>query len=303
MEFTSWLVDQCSPDEIHMFKRNGKIIAQQTQFQELQYVETATYGGILVLDGAVQSAETDEYLYHEALVHPAMMSHPHPQRVLILGGGEGATLREVLKHPSVTEAVMVDLDGELVEFCRQHLYPWHQGAFDDPRVTLLHEDGRAYLATHADRFDVIIFDITDGIPDGPAMGLYTKEFYALCRDRLTSDGILAVQACQLTLAHWQEHSILRHTLGTAFSRVKSYMTFVPSFLVTWGFLFASNGIDPTQISSATIAQRIRDRNLGDNLRMYDEVAHTSLFCLPKELRHNLAQPSKILADCKPLVLA
>ena len=303
MEFTSWLVDQCSPDEIHMFKRSGKILAQQTAFQELQYVETETYGGVLVLDGAVQSAENDEYLYHEALVHPAMIAHPNPQSVLILGGGEGATLREVLKHPMVTRVVMVDLDGELVEFCKKHLPSWHQGAFDDDRVELRHEDGRAYIEHCTERFDVIIFDITDGIPEGPAMGLYTKEFHALCHDRLTDEGVMGVQACRLTLTYWEEHAVIRQTLATAFPVVRSYITFIPSFLVTWGFLLATKGVDPLHLSSDTVTKRILERGLTDDLRMYDEMAHMVLFCLPKELRLNLAKPARILEDGKPLVFA
>jgi spermidine synthase len=303
MEFTSWLVDQCSADEIHMFKRSGKILAQQTQFQELQYVETETYGGVLVLDGAVQSAETDEYLYHEALVHPAMIAHPNPKSVLILGGGEGATLREVLKHPTVKRAVMVDLDGELVEFCKLHLGSWHQGAFEDPRVELRHEDGRAYLEHCKEQFDVIIFDITDGIPEGPAMGLYTKEFHKICHDRLTSDGVMAVQACRLTLTYWEEHAVIRQTLGTAFPIVRSYITFIPSFLVTWGFLLATKGVDPLQLSAEMVTKRIAERGLTPQLRMYDEMAHMVLFCLPKELRQNLEKPARILEDGKPLVFA
>ncbi len=303
MEFTSWLVDQCSPDEIHMFKRSGKILAQQTQFQELQYIETKAYGGVLVLDGAVQSAQTDEYLYHEALVHPAMVAHPNPRSVLILGGGEGATLREVLKHPTVERAVMVDLDGELVEFCKLHLTSWHQGAFEDPRVELRHEDGRAYLENCQEQFDVIIFDITDGIPEGPAMGLYTKEFHTICHDRLTEDGVMAVQACRLTLTYWEEHSVIRQTLGTAFPVVRSYITFIPSFLVTWGFLMATKGVDPLQLSSETVTKRIAERGLTGQLRMYDEMAHMVLFCLPRELRRNLDKPTRILEDGKPLVFA
>ncbi len=296
MEFASWLVDQCSPDEIHMFRRSGKILAQQTQFQELQYVETETYGGLLVLDGAVQSAEADEYLYHEALVHPAMIAHPLPKAVLVLGGGEGATLREVLKHPTVERVVMVDLDGELVDFCKLHLSSWHQGAFEDSRVELRHEDGRAYLEACQEQFDVIIFDITDGIPGGPAMGLYTKEFHQICHDHLATDGVMVVQACQLTITHWEEHSIIRQTLATAFPIVRSYLTFVPSFLVTWGFLMATKGLDPLQLSSETVTSRIAERGLTDALRMYDELAHKALFCLPKELRKNLTKPTRILED-------
>jgi spermidine synthase len=198
---------------------------------------------------------------------------------------------------------MVDLDGELVEFCKLHLGSWHQGAFEDPRVELRHEDGRAYLEHCKEQFDVIIFDITDGIPEGPAMGLYTKEFHQICHNRLTEDGVMAVQACRLTLTYWEEHAVIRQTLGTAFPIVRSYITFIPSFLVTWGFLLATKGVDPLQLSADMVTKRIAERGLTPQLRMYDEMAHMVLFCLPKELRQNLEKPTRILEDGKPLVFA
>ena len=121
IEFHSWISDQISPNEIRLIKRVGGMEAKLTAFQSMEFVPSAAYGDILLLDSTIQSAEADEYLYHEALVHPAMITHPQPQRILILGGGEGATQREVLKHPSVKTVVVVDLDQELVEFCQQKL--------------------------------------------------------------------------------------------------------------------------------------------------------------------------------------
>jgi spermidine synthase len=296
IESTSWLVDQISPDEIHMFKRDSTMTALKTDFQAVEYVQTSAFGHALVLDGLLQSTELDEHLYHEALVHPAMFLHPCPQRVLIIGGGEGATLREVLKHDTVTHVTMVDIDGELVDFCKHNLHSWHAGTFDDPRLTLLHEDGRDFLAQTSDRYDVIISDITDGLSDSPILALYTQEFYALCRDRLTPDGVMAVQAFTLTIHRWQEHALIARTIAAAFPIARSYTTFIPSFLLTWGFVLATQTVDPLTVTPATIVDRIQARQLETKLRAYDEITHSAYFSLLRELRQNLAQGEGILAD-------
>lgn len=300
IEFYSWITDQISPNEIRLLQRVGGMEAKQTVFQSLEFAKSAAYGDILLLDSTIQSAQSDEYLYHEALVHPAMITHPHPQRVLVIGGGEGATQREVLKHPSVKTVVVVDLDEELVEFCKQKLPSWHQGTFSDPRLTLLHTDGRAYLEQNDARFDVIILDITDALVDGPAIALYTKEFYALCQQRLTDNGVLAVQGFALSPMHWTEHATIRRTIGTSFRIVRSYTVFVPSFACTWGFIIATSHIDPAAFASEEIELRIKNRNLATKLKAYDQIAHLGMFGLPKDLRFNLSQPGNILEDHKPL---
>jgi spermidine synthase len=301
VEFRSWLVDQVTPYEVHLFRREGDMLATRTQFQAIEYVRTEAYGNILVLDGAVQSAEFDEYLYHEALVHPAMVQHPHPERVLIIGGGEGATLRESLKHPSVKSVVMVDIDGELVEFCKKEMPTWHCGAFDDARVTLLHEDGRAFLENSDATYDVIIVDITDGIPDGPAASLYTQEFYQLCRDRLTSQGVIAVQAFALSLDLLDEHATIARTIASVFPGSQSYSTFVPSFIAAWGFVLASK-TGTGALDAASVAERLETRQLGDRLKAYDDITHRGYFSLPKAIRQSLAMDGEVLKDVVVVVV-
>jgi spermidine synthase len=299
VEFRSWLVDQVTPHEVHLFRREGDMLATRTQFQAIEYVRTEAYGNILVLDGAVQSAEFDEYLYHEALVHPAMVQHPEPERVLIIGGGEGATLREVLKHDSVTAAVMVDLDGELVEFCRREMPTWHCGAFDDPRVTLLHEDGRAFLERALKNggapYDVIIIDITDGVPDGPAAALYTQEFYQLCKDCLTPQGVMAVQAFALSMDLLSEHATIARTISAAFPGSQSYTTFVPSFIATWGFVLA-NKSGELPLSAERVEDRLNARQLGHKLKAYDGITQQGYFSLPKAIRQAIVSGGEVLRD-------
>lgn len=302
IEFPSWMSDQISPNEIRLLRRLGGMEAKPTKFQSMEFAQTVAFGRILLLDNAIQSAEADEYIYHEALVHPAMITHPHPQRVLIIGGGEGAALREVLKYLSVNEVIMVDLDQELVEFCQQKLTSWHQGAFNDPRLTLLYADGRAYLEQQPAKFDVMILDVTDALVDGPAIALYTQEFYALCQQRLNDNGVLVVQGFTLSSTSWAEHATIKRTVAQSFEIVHSYMIFVPSFASTWGFIIATNDIDPSALVPEHISELIKSRNLVNQLKAYDEVTHVGMFGLPKDLRLKLAQPGSILEDGKPLFL-
>ena len=156
------------------------------------------------MDGKTQSTERDEHIYHESLVHPAMLSHPNPRTVFIGGGGEGGTLREALSHRSVERAVMIDLDREVVELCRTYLPRHHQGSFDDPRVELLHQDAREYLANSRETFDVMVMDLVDPLEGGTAYLLYTTEYYDIIKARLGPQGVMVTQSGPSGLLSYQE---------------------------------------------------------------------------------------------------
>ena len=175
-------------------------------------------------------------MYHEALVQPAMCAHPQPLRVFIGGGGEGATLREVMKHASVTQATMCDIDEEVVELCKQHLPTHHKGSFDDARAELVFTDAKAYVETHGP-WDVIILDLADPLECGPAFALYTQEFYRTCLDKLTPHGILVTQAgpCDLTTCR-DVFTPVYATLRSVFPHVFPYGIYIPSFGHEWGFV-------------------------------------------------------------------
>ena len=184
-----WFQDRVSQDLIQWHSVQERLYTGQTPFQSIEVIRTGSFGLCLVLDGKIQSSEVDEYIYHEALVQPAMVAHPHPEKVFIAGGGEGATLREVLSHKTVTRAVMIDIDRDVIATCKKYLPQHSQGAFDDNRTELHHVDARDYLAQCTESFDVIIIDLPDPIEEGPAYLLYTQEFYQLVRNRLTDNGI------------------------------------------------------------------------------------------------------------------
>ena len=152
----------------------GEIIVKgKTPFQEYLFFQSKMHGVCISLDGDIQSCESDEGIYHESLVHPAMLAHPNPQTVLIMGGGEGATAREVLRHKSVKKVVMVDIDEEFVELCKEHIPSWGADAFADERLELLYMDINVYLKECKEKFDIVIGDLID-VDD-----YYTKKFLDL----------------------------------------------------------------------------------------------------------------------------
>jgi len=290
-----WMAEQSDGNEMILFAVNRTIAKRRTALQDVEIVDTPSYGTMLVLDGLIQSAEDDEHSYHEALVHPGMIAHAAPREVLIVGGGEGATLREVLRYRSVTRATMVDIDGELVDLCKEHLGDWHQGSFDDPRAEVVIGDGRAYLENTDRRFDVVICDITDFLDHGPALRLYTRQFYDLVASRLNPGGVLIVQALETSNADPEEHAMLVRTVGEAFPVVRSYMTFIPSFMYLWGFLTASQDVDPGALSREEVDARVAGR-LASELRSYDGLTHQGYYAIPKDLRALIARPGAVLDD-------
>lgn len=290
-----WMAEQSDGDEMILFAVNKTVTKRRTAMQDVEIVETPGYGTMLVLDGLIQSAEDDEHSYHEALVHPGMIAHANPREVLIIGGGEGATLREVLRYKTVERATMVDIDGELIELCKEHLDDWHQGSFDDPRAELVIGDGRAYLEETDRRFDVIVCDITDFLDHGPALRLYTRQFYELVASRLNPGGVLIVQALETSNMDPEEHAMLVRTVGEAFPVVRSYMTFISSFMYLWGFLTASQDVDPSTLTEAEVDARVAER-LTSELKSYDGITHRGYFAIPKDLRALIAEPGPLLDD-------
>ncbi len=234
------------------------LFSGKTRFQEVLIADTVNFGRVLVLDGVIQSSRYDEALYHEMLVQPALLFHSHPAAVLIIGGGEGASLREVLVHRQVEKATMVDIDGELVDLCKLHLDTWHRGAFKDRRSELVIGDGREFIESTSQHYDVIILDVVDMLNNGPAQALYTRQFYQKLKTRLNPGGILAVQAMEYSLSSGN-HSALRRTLSVVFSHVHSYATVIPSFLSSWSFIVASDWLNPGDWSAEKIDEAMAEK--------------------------------------------
>ena len=269
-------------------------------YQHVLIHEAECFGRSLVLDDKTQSTELDEFVYHEALVQPAMVAHPNPRSVFIAGGGEGATAREALRHESVERVVMVDLDELVVRMCKKYLPLHHQGAFDDPRLTLLHEDALRYVETTSERFDVAIIDVPDPLEAGPAYLLFTREFYRSMLSRLNPGGLMVAQSGPTGATFYEQcFSCVAHTVGAVFPAAHLCEAFIPSFGTTWGFVIGAPDDAVLTLTEAEIDRRVAARVRG-TLRSYDGVAHKGMFAVPKFLREAVAAERRVITRVEPL---
>ncbi|MDD5287898.1 MAG: polyamine aminopropyltransferase [Dehalococcoidales bacterium] len=301
IESTKWFFDKINPHLLQLHAIESALYTGRTKFQSIEILKSPSFGKLLVLDGKVQSSEVDEFVYHEVLVHPPMLTHPRPEKVFIVGGGEGATLREVLAHPTVKKAVMVDIDEDVIKVCKKYLPEYNAGAFDDKRAEIYHTDARKWLADSKDKFDVIIIDLTEPVEEGPAYLLYTKEFYQIVRNKLTKDGIISVQAGCASFTELLNLKAVNHTLKSIFPIVNVYQADIPSFGGPWGFCIASMTLDTAALTPAEVDRKIKARSL-KNLKFYDGLTHQSMFTLPKHMRKAIARGGRLITDDNPLYL-
>ncbi|MBX3171620.1 MAG: spermidine synthase [Candidatus Eremiobacteraeota bacterium] len=253
----------------------------RSPYQEILLAENARLGKYLLLDGDMQSCTGDAPFYHELLVHPGLLAHPQPRRVLVLGGGEGATLKEVLRHRCVQEVVMVERDPTVVKVCRDFAPEYHGGAFQDSRCRLIVGDAYHYLQEAQGYFDVIVGDLT-----AEPHGLDFKELYRLISSRLGLDGLYCAQLGSGNLH--EEDRFLRHfrMLRKHWSVLCPMVQFVPSYHSLWCFLTASHGPDPARLTGPEVDQRLIERTI-TSLHAYDGEAHRRACHLPKHLRRAL----------------
>ena len=298
MEATNFFME-FSTNEVHLHGVKRILASAQTKFQKVTIADTYNYGRTLFLDDRVQSSEGDSFIYHEAMVHPPMLLHPGPKRVLIVGGGEGETLRTVLEYRSVEQAVMVDIDGELVKLCAKHLPEWSGGAFRDRRAKVVIQDARGYLERHRQQYDVIVIDLPEPIEGGPAFKLYTAEFYALVHRRLTEHGMITLQAGTTKSGDTGMLTTIARTISRSFPVVSIYQANVPSFGLPWGMIMATKGIDPLTYTASQI-DRLIARNRLKGLRYYDGITHQGMFALPRYLRQDFMRQARVISDRRVL---
>lgn len=280
----NWFIDKESEYRWIYHRVKKHVLSTKTRFQQVEIIDTYNLGRVVILDSKIQSAESDEFIYHEALVHPAMITHPKPENILILGGGEGATLREVLRHPAVKEVIMVDIDEEFVNICKNYLEKWHKGSFNDKRVKLIFADAQEYIKETKSKFDIIIADISDPVEKGPAKLLYTKEFYSSIKKALVPDGIFVTHATEVYYNFDKRiFAEIFRTLTEIFPVADLYYEYIPSFSSLWAFIVGSLKYSPKKISSTTASNRLKERKL-KNLLYYGGETHKRLFSLPKCLK-------------------
>lgn len=245
-------------------------VREQTDFQDLAMLETEEWGTMLTLDGMVMTTVRDEFVYHEMVAHPALVTHPNPENVLVVGGGDGGVIREIMKHPKVKKAVLVDIDGKVIEYSKKYL-PTIAGELDNPRVEVIVNDGYMHIHDHKNTYDVIMVDSTE--PVGPAVELFTKGFYQGIYDALKEDGIFVAQ----TDNPWFKADLIQtvnRDVKEIFPIVRVYSANIPTYPSgLWTFTMGSKKHDPLQVEEASIPEF--------PTKYYTARLHKAAFILPK----------------------
>jgi spermidine synthase len=253
---------------------------RQTPFQLLEVYDTPQLGRIFRLDGANMTSERDEFFYHENLVHPAAVAHPAPKRALVIGGGDGGSSEELLKHRTLEVVHMAELDPDVVEVSRAQFRAVHRGAFDDPRFKLTVGDGLAYLRETPVRYDLVSMDLTD--PVGPSLELYSPATFALAKGAMAPGGALTLHIG----SPWFHPERVRQTLSNlrqVFRIVAPYFAYIPIYGSVWGFATASDTLDPRALGPAEVERVIAARSLAD-LQFYNGEVHRALFAIPNYVK-------------------
>ncbi|MEE9098673.1 polyamine aminopropyltransferase [Pseudomonas nitroreducens] len=259
----------------------------RTEHQHLVIFENARMGRVMALDGVIQTTEADEFIYHEMLTHVPILAHGAAKRVLIIGGGDGGMLREVSKHASVEHITMVEIDGTVVDMCKEFLPNHSQGAFDDARLNLVIDDGMRFVATTTEKFDVIISDSTD--PIGPGEVLFSENFYQACHRCLNEGGVLVTQ----NGTPFMQLDTVRNTAGRMnglFADWHFYQAAVPTY-IGGSMTFAWGATNPAlrHVDVTTLAQRFAAS--GIQTRYYNPAIHQGAFALPQYVLQAIGKPA------------
>jgi spermidine synthase len=292
-EHYQWYVEEFAPTEFHHHAIDELYFAGKTAFQSVAVLRTATFGKMLVLDGDTQSSQADEKIYHETLVHPALAAVDDRAEILILGGGEGATLREVLRRPDVARCTMVDIDGDVIELAKTYLAEWSAGAFDDPRARVIVGDALAFLKDDRGTYGVVISDLTEPLTDSPSFPLFNGEVFRDIKARLAPGGVYVLQASTAGFHNMALHAKMARSLRAHFTHVASFFTHVPAFDNDWAFIACSDTTDLAQLAAARIDAYVAGLR-GENY-FYDAETHRRLFSLPLYLRRALGEPGDVFA--------
>ncbi|WP_055667632.1 polyamine aminopropyltransferase [Desnuesiella massiliensis] len=265
-----WIKESQINDAAMTYMVKETLVRRKTEYQDLAIVDTYALGRMLLLDGIVQTTEKDEYVYHEMITHIALNTHPNPKKVLVVGGGDGGAIREILKHPSVEKAVLCEIDGAVIEECKKFL-PQISCALEDPRCEIFIGDGIKYVHEHKNEFDIIIVDSTD--PFGAAEGLFGGSFYKEISECLTEDGIFVAQ----TETPFYLPEVVKKVFDDAnavFPVTKLFMAAIPTYPSGyWSFTIGSKKHDPENANL--------ENSLELNTKYYTKKLHKASFVLPK----------------------
>jgi spermidine synthase len=258
------------------FEAQRTLFEKKSRYQKIEVIENPYFGRMLFLDGLVQTTEKDEFFYHEMLIQPAMVDHPNPRKILIIGGGDGGALRQSLQHP-VELVRMVEIDPDVLSVAKQY-FPWLVPGLKDDRTDLVVADGREYLDSSSEKYDIVFVDSSE--PVGPSVSLHGKSFYALLKDRLFPDGIVCAQ---MGSPFFQLESLKRakKEIKDIFKIARFYMAPVPTYPGgNWCYVFLSDRVDPLATK----------RDPSPDLQFYNLEIHRAAFALPNYLQKILKLP-------------
>lgn len=269
MDMELWYTEKQTKNHGITTKINKTIYHDQSEFQTLDVIETEEFGNMLVLDGMVMTTDRDEFVYHEMITHVAMNTHPNPQRVLVVGGGDGGAIREVLRYPSVTQAVLAEIDGKVIEASKRY-FPQIASGLTDERVDLQVADGIKHIQENKGKYDVILVDSTE--PVGPAVGLFQKPFYEGIYEALKEDGIMVAQ----TESPWFNRDLIRQVfrdISNTFPITRLYTASIPTYPSgLWSFTIGSKKYDPLTVDEEALHSF--------DTKYYSPQMHKALFQLP-----------------------
>ena len=256
---------------------NRQLHSEESEYQRIDVFESPEFGRFLTLDGLMMLTEKDEFIYHEMITHVAMASNPDIKNVLVIGAGDGGTVRELTRYGTIENIDMVEIDERVVEVCREFL-PQTACKLDDPRVYIIDDEGLRFVRGKENRYDLIIVDSTD--PFGPGEGLFTSEFYGNCHNALTENGILVNQHespyyNEDAKAMQRAHRRIREF----FDICRVYQAHIPTYPSGhWLFGFASRGIDPLALDAD------RWNSLGITTGYYNTDLHKGCFAIPNYVK-------------------
>ncbi|QEA11833.1 polyamine aminopropyltransferase [Comamonas flocculans] len=263
-----------------------ELLAQsRSEWQHIEIFEHPQFGRVMRIDGCFMTSERDEFFYHEPMVHLPAIAHPGVRHALVVGGGDGGAAEELLKLPGIEQVTLCELDDEVVRMAREWLPSIHRGALDDRRLRLQLGDARIFMQATEERFDQIVLDLTD--PFGPAVELYTVQFYQTCQRILQPGGVISLHLG--SPIHLQESLQRIHaSLKAVFPIVRPYLQYVPLYGTLWCMAMASDTSDPAALTPAQVDARLRVRGIG-RLQLYNGQTHQALLAQPNFLAELLRQ--------------
>ena len=280
----SRLDEHLNEDAGAYFVASKKIASVQSTYQLIEVFDTPELGKLMRIDGCNMLSERDEFFYHENFIHPAAATHPAPQKALIIGGGDGGSAEELLKHPSITSVTLCELDQTVIDVAKAHFQSVHHDIFAHPKLDLHIGDGARYVESTAEHFDLVYLDLTD--PVGLAETLYTPKFYLDCKQVLNEGGALTLHIGSPFSHPVRVKSSIKN-LRSVFKIVTPYFVHIPTYGATWGFAVASDHLRLASIGAAEIALRLNQRAIGDR-QFYNGETHHAMLALPEYIRNLIA---------------